>query len=66
MGRACGTYGERRGAYRILRGRPERMRPLSRTGRKWEDNVKLYLQEMEGEAWSGLALLRIGTGGGLL
>ena len=58
--------GERIGAYRVLMGRPERMRPLGRPGRKWEDNVKLYLQEMGGGIWSGLIWLRIGTGGGLL
>jgi hypothetical protein len=28
MGRAYGTYGEKRNAYRILVGKPERMKPV--------------------------------------
>jgi hypothetical protein len=58
--------GDRRSAYRVLMGRPERLRPLGRLGRKREDNIKMYLQEMRGGSWSGLIWLRIGTGGGLL
>jgi hypothetical protein len=55
--------GEGRGAYRILVGRPDRKRPLGRTRRKWEDNIKMDLQEV---GWTGLIWLRIGIGGGLL
>jgi hypothetical protein len=58
--------GERRGAYRILVGRPERRRPLGWPRHRWEDNIKMDLQEVEWGAWSGLIRLRIGTGGGLL
>jgi hypothetical protein len=58
--------GEGRGAYRILVGRPEGRRPLGRPRRRWEDNIKMYLQEVEWVAWTGLIWLRIGTGGGLL
>jgi len=29
---------------------------------RWEDNIKMYLQEVG--AWTGLSWLRIGTGGG--
>jgi hypothetical protein len=59
---------EGRGAYRILVGRPEGRRPLRRPKRRWEDNIKMDLQEVEwdGVAWRGLIWLRIGTGGGLL
>jgi hypothetical protein len=57
--------GEGRGAYRILVGRPEGRRPLGRPRRRWEDNIKMYLQEMGWGAWTGLIWLRIGTGGGL-
>jgi hypothetical protein len=46
MGGACGTMGEGRGAYRILVGRPEGRRPLRRPRRRWEDNIKMDLQEM--------------------
>jgi hypothetical protein len=38
--------GEGRGAYRILVGRSVGRRPLVRSGCKWEDNVKIDLQEV--------------------
>jgi hypothetical protein len=37
---------EKRGAYRILVGRPERRRPVGRPRRRWEDNIKMDLQEV--------------------
>jgi hypothetical protein len=33
---------------------------------RWEDNIKMDLQEVGWGAWTGLVWLRIGTGGGLL
>jgi hypothetical protein len=55
---------EGRGAYRILVGRPEGRRPLGRPRHKWEDNIKMYLQEVgwRGMAWTGLIWFRIGAG----
>jgi hypothetical protein len=47
-------------------GRSERRKPLGRPRNRWEDNVKVDLQEVEWGAWTGLIWLRIGTGGGLL
>jgi len=47
MGGACSTYEERRGVYRVLVGKPEGMRPLGRPGRRWKDNSKMDLQEVE-------------------
>jgi hypothetical protein len=44
-GRACSTYVERRGAYRLLVWKPEGKRPLGRTKRRWEDNIKMNRQE---------------------
>jgi hypothetical protein len=41
MGRACSTYRERTGAYRVLAGKPERRRPLRSTRHRWEDNIKM-------------------------
>jgi hypothetical protein len=58
--------GERRGAYRALVGKPEGRRPLGRSGRRWEDNIKMDLREVGWGAWTGSIWLRIGTGGGLL
>ena len=43
MGRACRTYGERRGAYRVLGGKTEGMRPLGRPWSKRKDNIKMDL-----------------------
>jgi hypothetical protein len=39
--------GEKRGVYRNLVGRPEGRRPLGRPRRRWEDNIKMYLQQVE-------------------
>jgi hypothetical protein len=47
IGRACSAYGERRGVYRVLVGKPEGKRPLGRPRHRWEDNIKLDLQEVE-------------------
>jgi len=38
--------GERRGVYRVLVGKPEGKRPLRRPRRRWEDNIKMDLQEV--------------------
>jgi hypothetical protein len=39
--------GEERGVYRVLVGRPECKRPLGRPRRRWEDNIKLGLRDIE-------------------
>jgi hypothetical protein len=36
-----------RGAYRVLVGKPDRKRPLERPKRRWNDNIKIHLQEVE-------------------
>jgi len=38
--------GDRRGAYRILLGKPEGKRPLGIPRRRWEDNIKMDLQQV--------------------
>jgi len=40
--------GEGRVVHRVLVGKPERKRPLGRPRRRWENNIKLDLQEVEG------------------
>jgi hypothetical protein len=39
--------GERRDAYRALVGKPAGRRPLGRPRRRWEDNIKMDLREVE-------------------
>jgi hypothetical protein len=57
MGGACSTYGEGRVVYRVLVGNPEGKRPLGRPRRRWDDNIRMDLQEVGCgcEAWIGLA-----------
>ena len=38
--------GERGRVYRVLVGKPEKERPLGRHRPRWEDNIKLDLQEV--------------------
>ena len=38
--------GEMRGVYRVLVGKPEGKRPLGKPRRRWEDNIKMDLQEV--------------------
>jgi hypothetical protein len=47
----------------VLVGKPEGKRTLGRPRRRWEDNIKMELQDVGGGrgGW-----LRIGTGGGHL
>jgi hypothetical protein len=47
---------ERRGAYRVLVGRPERKRPLGRSWYMW-DNIKMDIREIRLESvdWSSAA-----------
>ena len=40
-------HGERKGVYRVLVENPEGKRPLGRHRRKWEDNIKMDLEEVE-------------------
>ena len=40
--------GEGRGVHRILVGKPEGKRPFGRPSHRWEDNIKMDLQEVEG------------------
>jgi hypothetical protein len=57
MGEACSSDGEGRGVYRVLVGKPEGKRPLGRPRCRWEDNIKIDLQEVRcgGMDWIELA-----------
>ena len=49
--------GEGRSIYRVLVGKPEGRRPLGRPRHRWEDNIKMDLQEVGcgGMDWIELA-----------
>jgi hypothetical protein len=47
MSRACSTNGEKRNAFKILMGKLE----WNRTRRRWVDNIKIDLREIE---WDGM------------
>jgi hypothetical protein len=49
--------GQGRGVHRVLVGKPEGKRPLGRPRHRWEDNIKMDLQELGGrcEDWMELA-----------
>jgi hypothetical protein len=63
-GGACSSDGEGRGVYRVKVGKPEGNRPLGRPRRRWEDDIKMNLQQVGCGVWSGLCWLKIETGGG--
>jgi hypothetical protein len=56
MGGACSADGEERGVYRALVGKPEGKRPLGKPRGRWEDNIRMDLQEVGcgGIDWLGL------------
>ena len=49
--------GEGRGVHRVLLGKPEEKGPLENPWRRWEDNTKMYSQEVGCESvdWIDLA-----------
>jgi hypothetical protein len=65
MGGHIARMGLRRGAYRVLVGKPEGKRPLGRARHRWE-GFKMDLQKVGWGAWTGLIWLGFGTGGELL
>jgi len=46
MGGTCSEYGDRRGVYRVLVGKPDGKTPLGKPRRRWEDNIKMDLEEV--------------------
>ena len=57
MGGACCTYGGRERGSQGSGEKPEGKRPLRRPRRRWEDNIKMDLQEVGGgcDDWMELA-----------
>jgi hypothetical protein len=48
--------GEGRNLYRVLVGKPEGKRPLGRPRRRWEDGIKMDLQET---GWGGVEWIHL-------
>ena len=46
MGRVSCAYGDRKVVCMVLVRKPEGKRPLERPRRRWEDNIKMDLQEV--------------------
>ena len=61
---ACSAYGERRLVYRVLVGNAEGKIPLGRPRRRWEDIIKMNIQDVRHEGMNSIDVwLRIETVG---
>ena len=66
MDGACSAYGGEERCIQDFGGKTEGKRPLGRPRRRWEDNIRMDLQEVGFGGMDGSNWLRIGTGGGHL
>jgi hypothetical protein len=57
---------EERKVYRVSVGKPEVKRPLRRPRHRWENGIRIDLQETGWWMWSGFNWFKIGAGGSLL
>jgi hypothetical protein len=62
----CSAYGEGRGVYRILVGKPEVKRPLGRPSRRLKIILRRIFRKWDVGVWTGLSWLRIEIFGGHL
>jgi hypothetical protein len=60
------TRMEKRNAYRLLMGNPERKRPLRKPRGRWVNNIKMVLGEIRWGGMDWIIWLRIRTSGGIL
>jgi hypothetical protein len=54
---------DERGVHRVLVGKSVGKTPLGRSRHRWEDNIKIDVQEVGRVMGIGWSWLRIGTGG---
>jgi hypothetical protein len=66
MGGACSTYGIEEVCMQGFVGKPEGKRKLGIPRRRWQDNIKMDLQEVRCGAWAVFIWLRTEAGGGHL
>ena len=55
--------GEDRGVHRVLVGKPEGKKPLGKPRRRWEDNIKMELQEVGVDRGDWMELAQDSDGG---
>jgi hypothetical protein len=55
-----------RSTSKILVGKLEEKERLGKPGRRWEDNIKMDIEEKGERAWTRFKRLRLGVSGGLL
>jgi hypothetical protein len=58
--------GDRRGAYRVFMRRYKGKRLFGKPVHRWENNIKMYLQNVRGGTWTRLIWLMTGRDDGLL
>jgi len=55
---------EMKDVHSVSVGKPEGKKPLGRPRSRWEENIKINLQEVGWGKWTGLIWLRLEAGGG--
>jgi hypothetical protein len=60
MDRACSRLGSEGDCIRGLVGKPEGKRPLGRSRRRWEDDIKMNIRKIK---WGGFVWFRIAMEG---
>ena len=58
MGWSRGTQGDRRGAYRLVVGRPDGKLTLGRRRRSWEGNIKIAIYIQSNEIHNVVAIIK--------
>jgi hypothetical protein len=58
--------GEKRNSCRILVGKPDGKRPLGRPRRRWVNNIKMDLREIDWDGMDWIHLTQVRANGGLL
>jgi hypothetical protein len=59
LGRYVVRTEEIRNAYNIFAGKPEGSRPLERPKLRWDDNINMFLEEIEREGRTGSTSSRL-------
>ena len=57
MGRYCRQNGKKDSSFRIITGKPTGKRPLGKTRRRWEDNIRMDVKEIG--IHSGIWMIRL-------